>query len=436
MALPGYGQYPGIDPNLPSDISTDAQSIENQRRIAEAMLQRSMQPLPAQHAPYHWTQGLAQLFGAYTGRRGMEDASKAQGALGQRYQQGLADEVERISTMRQGREAIPAPAEDLGGGPAAPAQAADPRAAVRAAMYSQYAPVREEGKLEYSHMKKADEPQNLGPGHKLVTPGQPDIMNPGPPMVEHNFPVGNNQIQSHISHDRGVTWQPLPGSQPIDKFGPRTDPSESGAPVAVVTPDGKGVEFVTRAASIGRTPAAVDPATQAALTSAKGRAKILLTEPQAKLRVESMKQNMDRLSNAMLELHDDKGLPNITGTIAGRTWNLTNTATGAQAKLNSVKSQIFQESLQAMREASKTGGAVGNVSDREGDKLERTLAALDQAQSTDDFKAQLKKAVAQVKLSKELIQNAFDEQFGDAAEYSGPERRRTDGPPPGAVRPR
>lgn len=70
-----------------------------------------------------------------------------------------------------------------------------------------------------------------------------------------------------------------------------------------------------------------------------------------------------------------------------------------------------------MREASKTGGAVGNVSDREGDKLERTLSALDQAQGTPRFKEELKKAVEQVRLSKQLIQNAFEEQFGSVQPY-------------------
>lgn len=64
-----------------------------------------------------------------------------------------------------------------------------------------------------------------------------------------------------------------------------------------------------------------------------------------------------------------------------------------------------------MREASKTGGAVGNVSDKEGDKLERTIASLDQSQSTDDFKKNLKKAIDQVKLSRDIIQGAFNDQY-------------------------
>jgi len=141
--------------------------------------------------------------------------------------------------------------------------------------------------------------------------------------------------------------------------------------------------------------------------------------PQAKLRVESMSQNLDRLESAMQELDKNPGLSNITGTFMGRTPNLTNKATGAQAQLNSIKSQIFQSSLQAMREASKTGGAVGNVSDREGDKLERTLAALDQAQGTADFKKQLAKAVEQVRLSRELIRNAYNEQFSGIQSRGG-----------------
>jgi len=97
------------------------------------------------------------------------------------------------------------------------------------------------------------------------------------------------------------------------------------------------------------------------------------------------------------ELEKDPGLTNITGTIMGRTPNITNAATGAQGTLNKIKSNIFQNALQSMREASKTGGAVGNVSDREGDKLERTIAALDQAQGTQKFKDELIKARNQVR---------------------------------------
>lgn len=144
--------------------------------------------------------------------------------------------------------------------------------------------------------------------------------------------------------------------------------------------------------------------------------KLAAAKPQAKLRVDSMLQTIDRLHDAMARLETDPGLPNITGTIMGRTPNITNEATSAQALLDSIKSQIFQSSLLAMREASKTGGAVGNVSDREGDKLERTIAALDQAQGTDRFKGELKRAMAQLRRSQEIIKQAYDEQFGSVGD--------------------
>ena len=148
--------------------------------------------------------------------------------------------------------------------------------------------------------------------------------------------------------------------------------------------------------------------------------KLALGLPQARLRIGSVSQNLDRLGAAIADLQSDPGLAHITGTIAGRTPNLTNLATGAQAKLDSIKSQIFVEALQAMREASKTGGAVGNVSDREGDKLENTLAALNQAQGTEDFKIQLGKALEQLRLSKARLQAAFDETYGGVQEGAGP----------------
>lgn len=42
------------------------------------------------------------------------------------------------------------------------------------------------------------------------------------PMIEHNFPIGNNKVQPHISLDQGKTWNPIPGSVASDKFNPNT----------------------------------------------------------------------------------------------------------------------------------------------------------------------------------------------------------------------
>lgn len=62
------------------------------------------------------------------------------------------------------------------------------------------------------------------------------------------------------------------------------------------------------------------------------------------------------------------------------------------AKLSTLKSSIAFGELTAMREASKTGGALGNVSNIELNLLENALAGLDSAQSPEDVKTQLTKA--------------------------------------------
>ena len=61
------------------------------------------------------------------------------------------------------------------------------------------------------------------------------------------------------------------------------------------------------------------------------------------------------------------------------------------AELDTLKANIAFGELTAMREASKTGGALGSVAVRELDLLESPLGALDSGQSPDNLKRQLAK---------------------------------------------
>lgn len=61
-------------------------------------------------------------------------------------------------------------------------------------------------------------------------------------------------------------------------------------------------------------------------------------------------------------------------------------ARGFKGMIDTLKANITFGELTAMREASKTGGALGQVSDREGQLLGAALGSLDQAQNQKDFK--------------------------------------------------
>ena len=75
----------------------------------------------------------------------------------------------------------------------------------------------------------------------------------------------------------------------------------------------------------------------------------------------------------------------------------TSEARAFKADLNTLKSNIATSELTAMREASKTGGALGQVSDRELDRLEGALGTVDQGLGTGDIIEQLNKIKGSLK---------------------------------------
>lgn len=93
-------------------------------------------------------------------------------------------------------------------------------------------------------------------------------------------------------------------------------------------------------------------------------------------------------------------------------------ATDFAAELDTLKANIAFNELQQMREASKTGGALGAVSERELALLESTLGALNARQSPENLRAQLKQVRDSV-LRWQQAQSAgglgIDVQIGDGA---------------------
>ncbi len=97
-----------------------------------------------------------------------------------------------------------------------------------------------------------------------------------------------------------------------------------------------------------------------------------------------------RVVNSVSNLKD-KVSDSVVGTLRAKVSRFI-PGTGAanfKAEVEQLKTQIFTRELAAMRDASKTGGAVGNVSDTEGEKLGNTLGALDLNQSPEQFKKNL-----------------------------------------------
>lgn len=124
--------------------------------------------------------------------------------------------------------------------------------------------------------------------------------------------------------------------------------------------------------------------------------------------LQSSQADLDRLAASANELLKTSNLGRITG-IVGALPNIPGMeGADAQAKLNTLKSQVGFGVLQAMRNASKTGGALGNVSDAEGKRLEANLAALENAQSEKQMRESLQKIVDFSAQAKGRLAGAFN----------------------------
>jgi type I restriction-modification system DNA methylase subunit len=64
-----------------------------------------------------------------------------------------------------------------------------------------------------------------------------------------------------------------------------------------------------------------------------------------------------------------------------------------------------------LRAASATGAAVGNVTNKEGDRFENLKASLERSQSFDDLKASLARLQSQARATRDTIKQTFDDTY-------------------------
>lgn len=230
----------------------------------------------------------------------------------------------------------------------------------------------------------------------------------------------------------------------IRKPQPERAPAAPGAPVAVMGPDGKP-RYVNREDAIGMTPftpAAVKlmgggasggggasmpkaPAgyrytannelepipggPAAAGLSPKDIQKREAVFPQATSSVKSFETKSEQFISELEKLRDDPGLNQITGAIYGRTPSVSREGSRAQALYDKIFAKGGFQALQDMREASKTGGALGNVSNEEGRRLEKSVVGgLDRTQNIADVKQGINDFIDEIRVSQARVREAYD----------------------------
>jgi hypothetical protein len=133
--------------------------------------------------------------------------------------------------------------------------------------------------------------------------------------------------------------------------------------------------------------------------------------PQATAAVKGFETKSDAFVKDLTALRNHPGLSQITGLIAGRVPALTAEGRAAQALYDKVVAKGGFQALQDMRDASKTGGALGNVSNQEGKQLTASFAAIDRRQDAKDVQAAIDTAIGDIEGSKVRMREAYDSTY-------------------------
>jgi hypothetical protein len=130
--------------------------------------------------------------------------------------------------------------------------------------------------------------------------------------------------------------------------------------------------------------------------------------PQATLAVKDFESSTDALIKDLETLKNHPGLDSITGFAAGRLPGITADGRAAESLLEKILSRGQFQELQKMRQASPTGGALGNVSDTENKALRAAFAALDRKQDKKDFVNAIDDALSGLGSAKSRVREAYD----------------------------
>jgi len=130
--------------------------------------------------------------------------------------------------------------------------------------------------------------------------------------------------------------------------------------------------------------------------------------PAATQSIKGFEAKSDSFIRDLKALRDHPGLEGITGAVYGRTPSIGKESSAAQALYDKVVAKGGFQALQDLRDASKTGGALGNVSNQEGKQLSASFAAIQRTQSAEDVRAAIDQAIADIEGAKTRTREAYD----------------------------
>lgn len=241
------------------------------------------------------------------------------------------------------------------------------------------------------------------PSVLVRAPWAPQITEVGgvPTLVQRPFPGSQNGNAVPQPGQAGVVSQP--GAVP-----PVQRPTPAAAPLSSLENEANAKRTLEAAGATGKKEGEV-------LTERK------LELPQAKARLAATNSKMDRLITQIDRVLADENLWQAVGIGKGLAIIPSGPGAAVAAKIKNIQSQAGLAVLQDMRDNSKTGGAVGQVSNFEQELFQNNLAPLaDTNVKPEDYKQALQDVRDWATNAKQRFSDAFNETYPELSRKEAP----------------
>lgn len=389
--------------------AADEHGVERQRQIAQALMMQGLKnDIGSTPMVGNWAvrrsplEGLAGMLQAWNANQMMTRADEREKAIQQQRMGDFQSDMQSVSQAAQGTPEIPVPSEEAGGGPGRPAMPGSKQAMI-AAMLSGRTPQIQQMGMQYQMRDLFPEPVVVG--RSLLDKNSGKIIGQDATWQSEQEAAriaASEARKEKAEEQRRRDADAFENRKALMGIAAGMKQPPAPHPVTIVDPDGRQV--------------VIDARTGQKYGLSPGDVKLQGAFNQDTAALQGATNSMDRLAIAANEAMTHPGLKGVTG-LRGAIPNIPGTnAADAQAKLNTLKSQVAFGVLQDMRNNSKTGGALGAVSDAEGKRLEANLAALENAQSYEQMRESLGKIIEYTEGAKQRLRNAYNMKHGDKAQ--------------------
>jgi hypothetical protein len=219
--------------------------------------------------------------------------------------------------------------------------------------------------------------------------------------------------RAKITYDTGTRFGgPLPTKETYFTGQPQGNltGTQQGAPAP--TPAGKpstGFKQPEREVKQGL------PLVESSAISPKNKEQLLIEQPKATAATEYALGSTRRIRNTINRILDNPKFSSAFGMDGVLKSYIPDTeAASAAAELDTLKNQLFVEGITDMRNASQTGAAVGNVTEKEGSRFENLKGSLQQKKKFKDIVSELERIDKEMELSEKRISNAYGRTYRQA----------------------